>query len=158
MEVPMLRGVARLVAVAVLMFSSLGVASQPLRVRVGGDVKEPIKLTHVNPVYPEEAKSQKAAGTVILEAVIATDGSVTAVEVLRGVHVLLDEAAVRAVTQWKYRPTELNGEPVELLITVTVTFTVPVERQHVSRRFGNHTEGRVASPSLAGSRGWLRPQ
>ena len=144
----MVRRLVHLVAVAVLVFSSLGVASQPRRLRVGGDVKAPIKLTHVNPVYPEEAKSQKAAGTVILEAVIATDGSVGAVEVLRGVHVLLDEAAIRAVRQWKYVPTELNGEPVELLITVTVAFTVPEERSRVSVRFGNQADGGVSSASL----------
>lgn len=124
--------VARFVAVALVLFSTVGVfARQPLRLRVGGDVKAPVKLTHVNPAYPEEAKAQRAEGTVILEIVIATDGTVAAVEVLRGVHVLLDEAAVRAVRQWKYRPTELNGEPVELLVTVTATFTVPEERQSV---------------------------
>ena len=143
----MVRRVARLVAVALALFSTVGVfASQPLRVRVGGDVKEPIKLTHVSPVYPEEAKSQKAAGTVILEAVIATDGSVAAVEILRGVHVLLDEAAVRAVRQWRYKPTELHGEPVEVLVIVTVTFTVPEESQRV--RAGRHGARGGPSPSL----------
>ena len=145
----MSEGVLRFVAVALVLFANVGVfASQPLRVRVGGDVKAPVKLTHVSPAYPEEAKAQRAAGTVILEAVIATDGSVAAVEVLRGVHVLLDEAAVRAVRQWKYRPTELNGEPVELLITVTVAFTVPEERSRVSVRFGNQADGGVSSASL----------
>jgi protein TonB len=132
----MVRRVACLAAVAVLVGSCAAVfANQPRRFRVGGDVKQPIKLTHVNPAYPEEAKSQKAAGTVILEAVITTDGSIAAVEVLRGVHVLLDEAAVTAVRQWKYRPTVFQGESVELLITVTVAFTVPDERQRVSGRW-----------------------
>ena len=60
-------------------------------------------------------------GTVILEAVIGIDGTVRNVRVLRSVP-LLDAAAVEAVRQWLFNPTRLNGEPVPVVMTVTVTF------------------------------------
>ena len=60
---------------------------------------------------------------VILEAIVGTDGSVKSAQVLRG-HPLLDEAAVDAVQQWRYTPTLLNGVPVDVVMTVTVNFTL----------------------------------
>jgi protein TonB len=92
-------------------------------VRVGGDIKEPKKIKDVKPVYPEEAKNAGVQGIVILETVIGTDGSVQQAHVLRPV-ALLDKAAIDAVMQWKYTPTLLNGEPVEVVMTVTVTFSL----------------------------------
>lgn len=96
---------------------------QQKRVRVGGDVKEPKKIKDVKPVYPEEAKNAGIQGIVIIEAVIGTDGSIQEAKVLRPVD-LLDKAALDAVMQWRYTPTLLNGEPVEVVMTVTVTFTL----------------------------------
>ena len=61
-------------------------------------------------------------GIVILEALIEQDGSVGDVRVLRSI-ALLDQAAVEAVRQWRFTPTLLNGQPVEVLMTVTVNFT-----------------------------------
>jgi TonB family protein len=123
----MMTGVARIAAAAVLVCVSAGAvfAQRPPRVRVGGDVKAPIKLTHVSPAYPDEAKAERAGGTVVLEIVVATDGSVLETEALRRVHPLLDDAAAKAVGKWKYTPTELNGEPAELIMIVTVTFVAP---------------------------------
>ena len=102
----MTTGVARIAAVVVLVCASVGVVSaqRPPRVRVGGDIKAPVKVTHVSPAYPEEAKAERASGTVVLEIVVATDGSVLETEVLRRVHPLLDEAAAQAVGKWKYTP------------------------------------------------------
>jgi protein TonB len=123
----MTRGLARIAAVAVLVCVSVGVVSAqaPLRVRVGDDVKAPAKVAHVAPAYPEEAQVERVSGTVVLEIVVATDGSVLETEVLRSVHPLLDDSAARAVRKWKYTPTEVDGEPVELLMVVTVTFVLP---------------------------------
>ncbi len=90
--------------------------------RVGGAIKEPTKLKNVSPVYPELAKQARIKGVVILEATIGPRGDVTSVTILRGVHPLLDEAAVDAVKQWVYSPTLLNGVPVPLIMTVTVNF------------------------------------
>ena len=98
-------------------------ASVAPQVRVGGDIKEPKKIKDVKPVYPEAAKAAGVQGMVIIETQIAKDGSVNQAKVLRSVPEL-DRAAIEAVMQWKYTPTLLNGEPVEVIMTVTVTFTL----------------------------------
>jgi protein TonB len=95
----------------------------PLPLRVGGDVRPPQKVHHVAPVYPAMAQSASVTGTVILEALIAEDGSVASVKVLRSV-ALLDAAAVEAVRQWRYTPTLLNGVPVQIVMVVTIAFTL----------------------------------
>jgi len=56
-----------------------------------------------------------------MEAMISRDGSIESLRVIRG-HALLNQAALDAVQQWRYRPTMLNGDPVEVITTVTVTF------------------------------------
>ena len=119
-----LRGLAVLtlaISVAAPVVSASG--DQEKRVRVGGAIKEPKKIKDVKPVYPEDAKNAGIQGIVILETVIGTDGSVQEAKILRGV-AQLDKAALDAVIQWRYTPTLLNGEPIEVLMTVTVTFTL----------------------------------
>ena len=92
-------------------------------VRVGGRISPPTKLTHVNPIYPPIPLAAKKEGLVILEALIGEDGAVRDVRVLRSAP-LFDEAAITAVKQWRFSPTLLNGEPVPLVMTVTVGFTL----------------------------------
>lgn len=95
-------------------------------VRVGGQIKEPTKVRHVPPVYPDVAKQARVQGVVVLEAVISPSGEVTNVKVLRGVP-LLNDAAAAAVRQWSYTPTTLNGQPVAVVMTVTVNFRLGTE-------------------------------
>lgn len=90
-------------------------------VRPGGNVKAPNRIGYVAPVYPPTAMAARVSGTVIIEAVIGTDGTVRDAKVLRSV-TLLDDAALTAVRQWRYTPTTLNGIPVPVIMTVTVTF------------------------------------
>jgi len=92
-------------------------------VRVGGDIKEPRRITSVAPVYPPIAQQAGVQGIVIIEAIIGTDGAVESARVLRPVP-LLDQAALDAVTQWRYTPTLLNGQPVKVVMTVTVSFNL----------------------------------
>jgi TonB family protein len=92
-------------------------------VRVGGDIKEPRRIFNVAPVYPAIAQQAGVQGIVIIEAIIGTDGAVQSARVLRPVP-LLDQAALDAVTQWRYAPTLLNGQPVPVIMTVTVTFSL----------------------------------
>lgn len=92
-------------------------------VRVGLGIREPKKIVHVVPEYPDIARISRVEGVVILEAVLDTSGRVQSVKVLRSTP-LLDEAAIRAVRQWRYTPTELNGVPVPVLMTITVQFTL----------------------------------
>jgi len=81
----------------------------------------PKKIHDVAPEYPVLALQSKLEAVVIIEAVIATDGSVRDARVLRS-HPLFDRAAVDAVRQWRYEPTRLNGQPVPVIVTVTVQF------------------------------------
>jgi protein TonB len=90
-------------------------------VRPGGNIRPPTKIRHVAPVYPPIAQSAGRQGVVILEAVISEVGEVRQLRVLRSVP-LLDEAAMDAVRQWRFTPTLLNGQPVPIVMTVTVSF------------------------------------
>ncbi|HEY2943797.1 MAG TPA: TonB family protein [Vicinamibacteria bacterium] len=90
-------------------------------VRVGGQIKAPRKVRDQAPAYPDVAKQARVEGVVVLEAVISPQGRVTEVKVLRG-SPLLDDAAVSAVKNWAYTPTLLNGVPVPVVMTVTVSF------------------------------------
>jgi TonB family protein len=95
----------------------------PRRLRIGGDVQATKLISQVKPIYPENAQRQGIEGTVLLHAVIATDGSLLSVGV---VNTLADpelaNAAMDAVKQWRYQPTLLNGNPVEVLTTISVNF------------------------------------
>ena len=97
------------------------VPTAPIRVSQG--IRQPAKLRDAQPVYPAIAQSARVQGMVILEAVIGVDGRVTDARVLRSIP-LLDQAALDAVRQWVYTPTLLNGVPVPIVMTVTVTFTL----------------------------------
>ena len=90
--------------------------------RVGGNIKAPARIHHVNPVYPQEALDARVGGMVILEATIDEQGNVSAAKVLRSIP-LLDQAAVDAVRAWRFTPTLLNGTPVPVIMTVTVNFS-----------------------------------
>jgi len=86
-------------------------------------LRPPVRLHDAPPVYPELARAAQVQGTVIIQAVINTSGDVTDAKVLRSIP-LLDQSALDAVRQWKYSPTLLNGVPVPVVMTVTVTFTL----------------------------------
>jgi protein TonB len=90
-------------------------------VRVGGLIREPVKVRHVPPVYPEIARAARVHGLVVLECTLTLEGRVADIRVVSG-HPLLAPAALRAVEQWLYKPTLLNGVPVPVIMTVTVKF------------------------------------
>jgi TonB family protein len=92
-------------------------------VRIGGEIKPPVKTKDVRPVYTPEGLSAKVQGVVILEVIVGPEGRVDDVRVLRSIP-LLDQAALDAVEQWEFTPTLLNGTPVPVLMTVTVNFTL----------------------------------
>jgi protein TonB len=117
------RVAAALLVTAAVAAPAIYASVDPAQVRVGGDIKEPKKIKDVKPVYPEAAKAAGIQGIVIIETIIGTDGAVTEAKVLRSVPEL-DRAAIDAVMEWKYTPTLLNGEPVKVIMTVTVTFSL----------------------------------
>jgi TonB family protein len=95
------------------------------RVRVGGNVRPPMKTMDMKPAYPDSMREAGREAVVSLDAVIGTDGSVTAVRVLStDIHPDFAIAAAEAVRQWKFNPTLLNGVAVEVQMTVTVEFAL----------------------------------
>ena len=98
-------------------------APEIVRVKVGGVVQHGKLLRQVMPVYPPLARQARISGSVNLVGVIGTDGRIRALE-LSGGHPLLVPAAIEAVRQWVYRPTFLNGDPVEVIAPICVTFTL----------------------------------
>ncbi len=90
---------------------------------MGGNVQQANLIRQVKPPYPHLAKQARIQGAVVLEAVISKQGGVENLRVISG-HPLLIQAALDAVKQWKYKPTLLNGEPVEVVTTVTVNFNL----------------------------------
>lgn len=92
-------------------------------VRATGDIQPPKLLTQVNPKYPEEARSAKVEGIVILEAETDVYGRVARTTVLRSIPAL-DQAAIDAVKQWVYEPFIIDGKPRGCIFTVTVRFTL----------------------------------
>jgi protein TonB len=103
---------------------SVGVIKGPDNaLRVGGNIKPPLKVLDVRPVYPPIALAANVSGVVIIEARIGADGGIEEARVLRSIP-LLDEAALDAVKQWRYAPTLLNGQAVPVIATLTVNFTL----------------------------------
>jgi protein TonB len=92
-------------------------------VRVGGNITAPERVKYVPPFYPVEAQQARVTGIVIIEAIIDENGDVAATKTLKSIP-LLDEAALAAVSQWKYTPTLVNGIAVPVIMTVTVNFTL----------------------------------
>jgi TonB family protein len=92
------------------------------RVRVSQGVMKAMVVSQVDPVYPPMAQDAGVQGSVVMAVIIGKDGSVQSPRVLTTASPLLNQAAIDAVKQWKYRPYLLNGNPVEVDTTVTVTF------------------------------------
>jgi periplasmic protein TonB len=95
----------------------------PQRIRVGGQVEQAKLIYKPTPEYPPLAKMARIQGTVKLEAIISKDGTIQDLKVLSG-HPLLVKAALDAVKQWRYQPTLLNGDPVEVITEIDVNFTL----------------------------------
>jgi TonB family protein len=105
---------------------STGVTPQPdppQRIRVGGNVQSANLLIKVQPAYPPLAKQSRIQGVVSLATVISKDGTIQNLQVISG-HPMLVKAALEAVKQWTYKPTLLNGQPVEVITQIDVNFTL----------------------------------
>ncbi len=116
--------------------SGTGDAASGKALRVGGDVVAPKQIQRVAPIYPEEARRAGIRGTVTLEIEIDATGNVTRARILRSIP-QLDAAALAAVKLWKYAPTRLNGQPVAVIMTVSVDFYVPPPPQQQQRQPGS---------------------
>jgi TonB family protein len=98
-------------------------ANGMMRVRVGGNVQAANLTRKVTPAYPPLAKQARISGTVRFTALIGTDGSIVSLQLVSG-HPLLVQSAQEAVSQWQYKPTLLNGAPVEVITQIDVNYTL----------------------------------
>jgi protein TonB len=95
----------------------------PTRIRVGGQVQAANLIKQPKPIYPPLAKQARISGVVRFNALIGKDGTIQNLTLVSG-HPLLVPAAQEAVKQWLYKPTLLNGEPVEVATVIDVNFTL----------------------------------
>jgi periplasmic protein TonB len=98
-------------------------APAPARIKQGGEVTAASIISQTRPVYPPLARQARIQGTVVLHAIIDKEGKVAQLEVVSG-HPLLVQSALDAVKQWRYKPTRLNGDPVEVDTTIQVNFSM----------------------------------
>lgn len=100
---------------------SLAPAGSVGTLRVGGQVQRPQSVYNPEPEYPSKARKAKIQGDVQIDAIVDKDGNVVQAHALSGPPLLI-EAAIKAVSQWKYEPTYLNGSPYPLELIVDVNF------------------------------------
>jgi len=89
--------------------------------KIGGNVKEPKLIASVPPAYPLTARSSGVQGDVVIETTIDKTGSVVRTHVISG-PAMLRPSALEALKHWKYEPSRLDGEPVEVQMQVTIRF------------------------------------
>lgn len=89
---------------------------------VGGDVTAPEEVSRVQPRYPAEAKQRGVAGTAVVDIVIDESGRVSSTDIAHHADPVLEEAALEAVRQWRYRPGHYKGKPVPVWYSVTLRF------------------------------------
>ena len=77
-----------------------------------------------SPPYSEEARKAKYQGVVVLSAIVRKDGTIEIVKVVRGLGLGLDENAIQALKQWKFRPGMKNGVPVDVALNIEVNFSL----------------------------------
>jgi TonB family protein len=92
--------------------------------RPGGNVTSPRLLREVKPHYSERAKQEQVQGEVLMECVVKADGTVGEIKVVKKLHPDLDQAAMDAASQWLFEPGKRDGKPVNVLVTIAMTFTL----------------------------------
>jgi TonB family protein len=97
-------------------------AGTPQRIPIGGNVQASKLLFRKDPEYPADLKQQGVTGSVIIRAIISKTGDILNARVINTVHPGLAQAALDAVKQWRHEPTLLNGHPVEVITTITMSF------------------------------------
>jgi protein TonB len=93
----------------------------PQRVRVSQGVSQGLLIHKVMPEYPETARAARIQGVVVLHAQISKEGKIEQLQAVSG-PAMLQPAAIQAVSQWRYKPYVLNGQPVEVDTVISVNF------------------------------------
>lgn len=108
----------------ILNFSEMHTSDRP-HIASTDPLSGPVPVKKVDPRYPPDLKKERVEGEVILYAVIRGDGSVDNIQLVRGIDPQLDANAVSALRQWKFRPAEKAGSPVDLEAIVHIPFRLP---------------------------------
>jgi protein TonB len=98
-------------------------AAPPKKIAISSGVMTGLKTGGVNPTYPPIARAARISGTVVLQATISKTGTIENLRVVSGPP-MLTQSALEAVRTWRYKPYQLNGEPVEVETTVNVVFNL----------------------------------
>jgi protein TonB len=98
-------------------------AATPKKIAISSGVMTGLKTGGVNPTYPPIARAARISGTVVLQATISKSGTIENLRVISGPP-MLTQSALEAVKTWRYKPYQLNGEPVEVETTVNVVFNL----------------------------------
>ncbi len=99
-------------------------STEPKPIRVGGVIMQSKVISRVPPVYPPSAKAAGIQGTVLLDTVILKDGTAGEITVRSSPNDDLSQASLESVRQWRWSPTLLNGQPVEVVTEVSINFTL----------------------------------
>jgi TonB family protein len=91
-------------------------------IRVGGDVAQSNLIQRIQPQYPADARAARIQGVVLLQAIIDRSGVIADLKVISG-HPILNASAIDAVRQWRYNPILLNGQPIEVITTISVNYS-----------------------------------
>jgi protein TonB len=118
--------VLRLLPVAALAFALVAPAAAQNQVyKPGNGVAAPVLVREVKPKYPKDAMDRKVQGVVDMQCVVRTDGTVDDnIKVLKSLDPELDQQAVDALKQWRFRPGTKDGKAVPVQVDVEMTFTV----------------------------------
>jgi protein TonB len=92
--------------------------------RAGSGIEPPRLLREVKATYTDDARRQGITGNVVLEIVVTREGNVDSVSVLRGLGAGLDQRAIAAVREWRFSPARRRGEPVDVVVEVSVEFAL----------------------------------
>jgi len=90
----------------------------------GKDIRDPVLIREVKPIYTEDAKNRKVQGSVELSVVVRADGSVGDTQVTRSLDPDLDQEAIKAARQWRFRPGTKDGDPVNVQVAIEMSFTL----------------------------------
>lgn len=118
------------------------------RIRIGGNVAQSQLIHKVAPIYPTKAIANRISGTVVLHAILAKDGTVLELQYISGPPELMS-ASMDAVRQWVYKPTLLNGQPVEVDTLISVLFTLDGKNHASSLPPPSTPPGPAATPPPA---------
>lgn len=98
--------------------------AHPKRIRIGGNMQAAKLISRIRPLYPQAAKLRRVSGTVMIRANISKDGIPEKLTVLASPSDDLSNAALEAVSKWRYSPTLLNGEPINVETVIDINFTL----------------------------------